>query len=184
MWFCRFFFKKNYWSIVDLQQCVSFRCTAEWFMYTYMYIEYWVEFPALYGRSLSVIFFIYSSVLQQLQMQSLALNVRDFSLEAVQVWGTHFRATCVEGDGCSEKGRVFLRKVKTEQTERMRSPLACKVTIPKGKNVLLEGGSANSVQGYTVNQRKQDREMVFKCSQRTLSVALERAVLFLWCCFQ
>ena len=54
-------------------------------MYTYMYVEYWVEFPALYGRSLSVIFFIYSSVLQQLQMQSLALNVRDFSLEAVQV---------------------------------------------------------------------------------------------------
>ena len=30
-----------YWSIVDLQCCVSFRCTAEWFsyIYTYMYMH-------------------------------------------------------------------------------------------------------------------------------------------------
>ena len=66
----------------------------------------------------------------------------------------------------------------------MSSPLAWKVMVPKGKNVLLEGGSANSIHGYTVNQSKQDGEMVLKCSQRTVSAALERAVLFLWCCCQ
>ena len=32
---CRLFF---YWSIVDLQ-CVSFRCTAKWFRYIYMYVK-------------------------------------------------------------------------------------------------------------------------------------------------
>ena len=64
-----------YWSVVDLQCCVSFRCTAKWISYTYTYIhsflgsfpiyvitEYWVEFPVLYSRSLLVIYFIYSSV--------------------------------------------------------------------------------------------------------------------------
>ena len=73
--------------------------------------------------------------------------------------------------------------MKAEQAERMRGPLAWKVTVPKGKNELLEGDGANDVQGSTVNQGKQDGEMVLKCSQRTLSAALERAVLFLWCCF-
>ena len=28
-------FKKFYWSIVDLQCCVGFRCTAKWFHYSY-----------------------------------------------------------------------------------------------------------------------------------------------------
>ena len=64
-----------YWSIVDLQCCVSFRGTAKWFSYTYTYIcsfsdsfsievitECWVEFPALYSRPLLGIYFIYSSV--------------------------------------------------------------------------------------------------------------------------
>lgn len=55
--------------------------------------------PKLYGRLLSVIFFIHSSVLQQLQMQSPALNVKRLQLGGSQVWGTHFKATCVEGDG-------------------------------------------------------------------------------------
>ena len=70
-----FFFLINFhWSIVDLH-CVSLRCTAKWFGYTYTYIhsfldsfpiqvitEYWVEFPVLYSRSLIVIYFIYGSV--------------------------------------------------------------------------------------------------------------------------
>ena len=47
---------------VDLQCCISFRCTAKWISYTYSYIllfldsfrikvitEYWVKFPVLYS---------------------------------------------------------------------------------------------------------------------------------------
>ena len=30
--------KNIYWSIVDLQCCIHFRCTAKWFSYTYIYI--------------------------------------------------------------------------------------------------------------------------------------------------
>lgn len=33
------FFKKNYWSIVDLECCVSFRGTAKRINYTYTYIH-------------------------------------------------------------------------------------------------------------------------------------------------
>ena len=33
------FFKNVYWGIADLQGCVSFRCTAKWFGYTYTYIH-------------------------------------------------------------------------------------------------------------------------------------------------
>ena len=64
-----------YWGLVDLQCCVSFRCTAKWFSYAYTYIrsfsnsfpisviaEYWAELPVLYSRSSLVICFIYSSV--------------------------------------------------------------------------------------------------------------------------
>ena len=60
-----------YWSIVDLQCCISFRHTAKWFSYTYTYTysfpiklitEYWVEFPVLCSRSLLVIYCIYNSV--------------------------------------------------------------------------------------------------------------------------
>ena len=31
------FFRNFYWRIVDLQCCVSFRCTAQWIRYTYTY---------------------------------------------------------------------------------------------------------------------------------------------------
>ena len=64
-----------YWSIVDLQCCFSFTCTAKWFNYIYTYIhsfsdsfliyvitEHWVEVLVPYSRSLSVIYLIYSSV--------------------------------------------------------------------------------------------------------------------------
>ena len=62
-------------STVDLQCCVSFRCIAKWFSYTYTHIYYFsesfpiyvitdyrLEFPVLYSRSLLIIQFIYSSV--------------------------------------------------------------------------------------------------------------------------
>ena len=52
-----------FWSIVDLQCCVKFRCTAEWISYTYIHFyldyfpiqvitEYWVQFHVLYNMSL------------------------------------------------------------------------------------------------------------------------------------
>ena len=34
------FLKNFYWSIVDLQCCVSFRCTAKWMSYTYTYTHF------------------------------------------------------------------------------------------------------------------------------------------------
>ena len=62
-----------YWSIVDLQCCIAFRCTENWFRYRYIlfqllfpfslfhlflfHLDYRVEFPVLYSRSLSVIYF-------------------------------------------------------------------------------------------------------------------------------
>ena len=78
-------FSKN-WSIVNLQCCVSFRCTAKWFSYIYIHTHicihfqilfhctfsdsfpffsiitrYWVEFPVLYSRS-SLFIYLYSNV--------------------------------------------------------------------------------------------------------------------------
>ena len=43
-------FLKNYlifyWSTIDLQCCVSFRCTAKWFSYMYIYIYFFqILFP-------------------------------------------------------------------------------------------------------------------------------------------
>ena len=77
--------------IVDLQCCVSFRCTAKWFSYTYIYIfffpdsftlkvitEYWVELPVPYSRSLLSICFIYSSV----YTSQVALVVKNFPANA------------------------------------------------------------------------------------------------------
>ena len=43
--FCLFLFLLRFstffcccWSVVDLQPCVSFRCTAQWFSYTHLYL--------------------------------------------------------------------------------------------------------------------------------------------------
>ena len=72
--FCSLF----YWSIVDLQCCVNFYCTAKWFSYTYIYIYieierhsfshssplwfitgYGLQFPVPYSRILLYIHSIY-----------------------------------------------------------------------------------------------------------------------------
>ena len=66
-----FFLINFYWSIVDLQCCVSFSCTAKWISYTYTYIHcfldafpiqvitgYWVELPVLYNRFLSILYIV------------------------------------------------------------------------------------------------------------------------------
>ena len=39
LWSLFYFIKKNYWSIVDFQCRVHFRCTAEWFSYIYTHIQ-------------------------------------------------------------------------------------------------------------------------------------------------
>ena len=70
-----FFLNKFYRSVVDLQSCVSFRCTAESISYTYAYIgsfsdaspsevtvPCWVDFPGLYSGPLLPIYFIYSNI--------------------------------------------------------------------------------------------------------------------------
>ena len=71
--------KMFYWSIVDLQCCVSFRSTAKqinWHTSTIFkrffslkkikaITEYWVDFPLLYSRFLLVIYFIYTSLVAQ-----------------------------------------------------------------------------------------------------------------------
>ena len=50
---CAFYivcFLKNYWSMVELQCCISFRCTAEWVSYTYTYFN---PFSDFFSSSLS-----------------------------------------------------------------------------------------------------------------------------------
>ena len=71
-----FIFLINFcWSLVALQCCASFYCTAKWINYRFTYIpsfwisfpfrlpqEHWVEFPALYNGFSLVIYFIHCSV--------------------------------------------------------------------------------------------------------------------------
>ena len=40
-----------YWSIVDLQCCVSFRCSAKWFSYVYIYIYIYIHTHILFSDS-------------------------------------------------------------------------------------------------------------------------------------
>ena len=110
MWFCRFFFKKNYWSVVDLQHCVSFRCRAEWFMYTYMYIEYWVEFPALYGRSLLITCFIYSSMLTAIADAEPSAECRRLQLGGSPGLGDSFQGHLCRRCWLKWKGQSFLKE--------------------------------------------------------------------------
>ena len=69
------FLKNVYWSIVDLQRCITFCCTTNWISYTYpnthsfldtfpmLFItEYWGEFPVLYSKFLLVINFIFKKI--------------------------------------------------------------------------------------------------------------------------
>ena len=71
---CFSFFKKNYWSIVDLQCCGSFKCTAKWISYTYTclfsfrffshiyHCRILSRFPCVYSRPLLHIDFVYGGV--------------------------------------------------------------------------------------------------------------------------
>jgi len=81
--FIHFYFLNFYWSTIDLQ-CVSFKCTEKWNVYTYTYIhsfldyftilaitEYWVEFHVLCSRCLFVVYFIHSSVYMSIPISQL-----------------------------------------------------------------------------------------------------------------
>ena len=75
-----------YWSITDSQYCISFRCTTEWPSYSYTYThsfadsfpikvirKYCIEFPALYIRSLLIIYSICSIVCMLIPTPNLSL---------------------------------------------------------------------------------------------------------------
>ena len=54
LYFCLFIY--FYWSIVDLQCCVSFRCTAKWFSFIYIYILFSRFFSIIgYNKILNIV---------------------------------------------------------------------------------------------------------------------------------
>ena len=64
-------FNHFYWSIVNLQCCINFRCTVKWFHYTHIHIYVFLFrffhykilniVPCAISRSLLLIYFIHSS---------------------------------------------------------------------------------------------------------------------------
>ena len=98
-----------YWSIVDLQCCVSFRCTGKWISYTYTYIysfldsfsiqaitEYWVKFPVLYSKLSLATYFISVCILRSFYQKTHPLNFWDFyqnihKLIVLCTWFSTFR---------------------------------------------------------------------------------------------
>ena len=64
-----FFWNVFYWTIVYLQCCINFYCTADWFSYIYIHsfplwfiTRYWIKFPVLDSRILLFICSLYNSL--------------------------------------------------------------------------------------------------------------------------
>ena len=71
-----------YWSTVDLQ-CVSFRCTAKWFSYRYMYLSVCIYIHI----SISILFQIlfHYSLLQDIEYSSLCYTVSPYCLSILYI---------------------------------------------------------------------------------------------------
>ena len=96
-----YLFKKNllYWSMVNLQVCINFGCTAKWLSYAQTFFliffplwfitGYWLHFPVLYGRTLLFICSIYTS------LHLLNPNSHSIPPPALQAPGNHKSVLCV-----------------------------------------------------------------------------------------
>ena len=80
-----------YWSIVDLQCCISFKCIAKWFSYTYTYIHSF--FPHIgYYRLLSILLFqgVWTRKMRDLTVARGQLEVKR-DVIFLSVWKNHLR---------------------------------------------------------------------------------------------